>query len=515
MVIDFMSGRATHSGRYVVFGVFVCLYFFVALVVSDGRQGWGDDFAFYIAQARAIVESGSLTDPDYVFNPDALGYSPLAYPPGLPVMLAAGYAMFGLDIQSLKVLVILSACLGFIAVYLLFNRMHSPGMAFAVVLIFALNPYVWSYQQYILSEFPYIMGSFCALYFVHLAYEKEARARLLCCLIAGALIFAAVMTRTVGLTLLLACITYGILNFSSRPKRNASLLIVATFCLLYLLFDISTEYATHDEDVVWLCASCLPMNLYFYYQGLIDFLSAGGALPGVGMYRDVICISGILLTLSGLGLVVRRAYQKRLHTEPVWQRFLASFSPVDIYFCGTILLIFLLPVHSTPRFLLPLLPIALFYILVSLLKVASGTRGREWALSGAAMGFLCLYAAVYATYLVSPDRQQSEASVTSPDAQALFEFITNNIEDTDLIIAPKPRALVLFTRRRATVFDGNVGPENLMADIEERGVTHLVFGKTKRGGMYASDWILTHPVIATNFVTVFENAQFRVLETAR
>jgi len=33
--------------------------------------------------------------------------------------------------------------------------------------------------------------------------------------------------------------------------------------------------------------------------------------------------------------------------------------------------------------------------------------------------------------------------------------------------------------------------------------------------MYASDWILTHPVIATNFVTVFENAQFRVLETAR
>lgn len=131
------------------------------------------------------------------------------------------------------------------------------------------------------------------------------------------------------------------------------------------------------------------------------------------------------------------------------------------------------------------------------------------------MGFLCLYAAVYATYLVSPDRQQSEASVTSPDAQALFEFITNNIEDTDLIIAPKPRALVLFTRRRATVFDGNVGPENLMADIEERGVTHLVFGKTKRGGMYASDWILTHPVIATNFVTVFENAQFRVLETAR
>src|SRR5262245_14683241 len=94
-----------NPGRKSLAAVWVALYILfsgVAFHSIDGSQEWdtwGDDFALYIAHARNLVEGTSYTDTKFVYNPANAWYSPRAYPPGFPILLAPVYALQGLDLH--------------------------------------------------------------------------------------------------------------------------------------------------------------------------------------------------------------------------------------------------------------------------------------------------------------------------------------------------------------------------------------------------------------------------------
>jgi hypothetical protein len=94
-----VSGPADFLRRHGTVLLFVGIYFAIGAWTLTGMHDWGGDFSLYIAEARAIAENGTIVEPDYVH----LGrLSPVTYPPGLPLLLAPVYAMFGLDFQMLK-----------------------------------------------------------------------------------------------------------------------------------------------------------------------------------------------------------------------------------------------------------------------------------------------------------------------------------------------------------------------------------------------------------------------------
>ena len=90
---------------WIVLVLVLLSYGLTAYFTLNSSQGWGDDFASYIMQARSIVdgteksffEHNSLT----IYN-SSEDIGPVAYPWGYPLLLAPVYRIFGLDLFALK-----------------------------------------------------------------------------------------------------------------------------------------------------------------------------------------------------------------------------------------------------------------------------------------------------------------------------------------------------------------------------------------------------------------------------
>ena len=76
------------------------------LTLRQGLEGWGDDFALYIDQARSLHD-GTLDKlaQEQAFllrNSDTKNFSPLFYPYGYPLLLLPLYHFFGMNYEVFK-----------------------------------------------------------------------------------------------------------------------------------------------------------------------------------------------------------------------------------------------------------------------------------------------------------------------------------------------------------------------------------------------------------------------------
>jgi 4-amino-4-deoxy-L-arabinose transferase-like glycosyltransferase len=132
-----------------------------ALAVLELRPGhdWGDDFALYIDQARALVEGDVQEVIDRttytVQNSSWRSFSPYGYPWVVPLLLAPAYALFGLDYDAFKV-VELGFFLGFLVVlYMLLRPRVGRFATLAIVAFVGLNQAYVGWVNSVLSEFPF------------------------------------------------------------------------------------------------------------------------------------------------------------------------------------------------------------------------------------------------------------------------------------------------------------------------------------------------------------------------
>ncbi len=123
---------------------------------------WGDDFALYIDQARALVdgEVGQVIDRTTytVQHSSWTSFSPYGYPWGVPLLLAPVYAIFGLDYEAFKVLELV-LFLGFlVALYALLLPRIGRLTTLAVVAFVGLNQAYAGWINAVLSEFPFALA---------------------------------------------------------------------------------------------------------------------------------------------------------------------------------------------------------------------------------------------------------------------------------------------------------------------------------------------------------------------
>lgn len=508
--------KSEHQKIDFLFVAFLSIYLIFGIFSLDGHHGWGADFSLYIAQARALIETGSMVEPNFVRNFENLYISPRTYPPGLPLLLSPFYLIFGLDIQTLKIPILLSFLVSLIGIYSLMKRLHSPGMALAVVLVFSLNPFVLWSLQHILSELPYIMFSiFCLLFALNIQNMQRTNTVLAVYgIMLGLLLFASFTVRIIGLTIFFSVITSYLINTKKYKDLTPAIFTIISFGFAFIFYKTFLSNPTYDDDISRICLTCFGYNVSSYYYAFMDFFLPHDKFSNAFYTHEIISTGSVSLLLTGIYVNWRKHFSAQPKDLSPWLRALRSFSLIEIYFLGTLLLILILPVRSGARFLLPLLPLAVFYVLSALWALTSRLTKARVARASAVVGILGLYLTINGLHTGTAKWQASEVGVTTAEAQQLFDFVTENTDNNDLILTAKPRVFVLFTRRRATVFDRNVSPENLLSDIDQRGITHIILGK-RREGLYAEGWMLNHAVIASNFKPVFENSHYRMLEFGR
>ncbi|MCC6501276.1 MAG: glycosyltransferase family 39 protein [Anaerolineales bacterium] len=178
----------------------------LSAVIGSGmlRRGheWGDDWAWYVLQAKSIVD-GSLDEfiaiSDFTNYQSTTHLGPLAYPWGYPLILVPFYALNGISPMTLKIPGLLFFAGFLICLYLFAKTRFTRTESLLFVSLFAFNPMLLEFLDYILSDIPFLFFSTLTLYLVMQRNESRTRYALI-----GAAIFFTTFLRATGL-LLLGC----------------------------------------------------------------------------------------------------------------------------------------------------------------------------------------------------------------------------------------------------------------------------------------------------------------------
>jgi hypothetical protein len=422
--------RATRVWNALPFlSVIVCIsYLYFSLGVG---QVFNEDYAVYLQQAWNIAHHSPMNQMGVVqyFDPDLplLFYSPLTYPPLLPVIYAVPVALLGFDLETFKVvqLVILGAglflfCLGM-------RKWRFDGLEIsASVIVFVFSAEIrWSVNS-IGSDLPFILFLMVALLAIDgFVKATDRKRRLWWGLLSGIAIVLAIDLRTVGVALLPAIFLTDVL--AHRRIRFVALSIpLATTAAIWLgqwLMGWSSEtystvlhyrFFTPIENIrqfYWALIEPAPGLPFAQLRGAILMLLAAAAMLGV-LYKAV---QGTAIAL-----------------------FIVSY---------TALLLVLPNFSAGARYLVPhLLVLGAFAVrgagLVAQL-INSSRRMRSLFASGTAA--LGMVAALLTPSPLPPGRWSF--GVTSEPARQVFAFIRNETPDDALIATSKYRSFHLFTRR--------------------------------------------------------------------
>ena len=442
---------------------------FYGLTLREGHN-WGGDFSQYIHHARNIAEGRSYHDIRVIRNP--LNYvAPQIYPPLTSLVLAPVYYYFGLDLTAMKLEQLAIFCLSLLVMGKLFSRCLSTPGVLAVIALFALNPYVWVQKDNIHSEYLFMLFSFLSLLLMDLHYrQNRERSWRYSGWVLGLVMYLAYASREIGVVLPLTLVCYEIVAL--RRLTWTALISVAVFLLLALL----------QESVL------VPQSLYPVVEAKLSSMAAGvgmGELTHSSIFRFElghvarqilrygeslkefwsVSYSPGLIVAGIFSLLALTGYVRRL-----WRR----ISVPEIYTAGYIAVILLFSGFQGMRYLLPVIPLYLYYAFIGL-QLLGEQIGRRIVVAL----LLVIMAGVGSIYLHDyreQDFKTIENGISSPDAVAMFDYIRKETLPGDLIIFRKPRVMALFTDRQSAIYPARYNPPLLLEFMEVVAADYVVAG---------------------------------------
>jgi len=465
------------------------------------REGhdWGDDFSMYIHHAKNLVEGRPYQETGYLFNP-ANPIAPPTCPPVFPVLLAGVYAGYGMNLTAMKAAVTLSFLVGLFMIWLVFQRQASPGRALAVAALVGFNPLFWAFKDQILSDFPFLAFAYATL-FCMLRVQDPARTRDALvpppsrfyveggipptagwALAAGLVGYLAYGTRSVGAVLFMAMIAADVL--ASRRVSRVTLMALAPFAGLLVLQNLWI----HSDQPLLAQFGNSPARMWshfsYYGKELRDLWKNG--------YSGFI-MRAVFLTVNGLGIM---GYLIRLRRRA---------TVLEVFPLFYLAIILSWPYYQGIRYLFPVIPLYLFYALEGAAVVADFGRLviRKRAVAALLVVLFGSYAARYTTLDYGPLPE----GIARPEAQELFAAVRERTPEDAIFIFAKPRALSLFTGRKASVYHFTEGDEGLLAYMRRIGADYLITSP-----LYPDPELLP-PFLARQpgrFQPVFTNSAFGV-----
>jgi hypothetical protein len=454
-----------------------------AATITPGHIFGQDDFAAYLMHAANLVEGRPYTAINYVPNPDAPWIGPShGYPPVYPLILAPIYKFRGFDLRAMKIVTVL--CFGvFLAAFaFLWEGERPPWLLSAAILVVGFNIVFWEQRDYLLSEFPYLMFSFCALLAAQKIYEYlDPRTwRLGAALLLSLLLYGAYGTRTIGIVLLPALILADLCKFR-RPSRFLIVVVVLT-SILILVQNIVFVSPKAYMDAVRLSSATTLRHALFYGKTLAYVWRNGAS-------KVAQIVFALLFTaLAGIGFLWR-----------FWRR----RSIAEFYLLGYLAVLIVWGAEIGLRGLLPVLPLYFAYGFEEFVR-ATAFFGRASRAVLAALLFTFIGVTYVGAFRWSA-RQERPLNVLDPEAQQLFAYLRETTRPADVLIFPKPRTLALYTQRATATLAPNETPAQsaqFFAAINAR-----VLIQNESMAYPVQDLIASKQVVLT---PIFHNAEFQV-----
>lgn len=467
--------------------VLVIMVAFLQIVTLREGHLWGGDFALFLLHARNIVDGIPYAATGYIPSPF---YGPPTYPPGFPLMIAPLYALFGLDIEVMKWLIVVSYAGALWFVYRLLAMEGGPRVALIVIGVLGVNPWFWDFKDELVSDIPFFMFTAMALLVARLAYDLRAPlwGRLGIGVLLAILIYLAYATRSIGLTLIPAVVAYFIMT--RQPRFALAATTVLVFGFLFVLHERLMDstggywnYFSLDPQIIAgnLLMAVKMFSGWFLHEEISPFVRAA-------VYGPV-----ALLAVTGLIAALRR---------PGILEWFAAFYMLPILMFDPFLL---------DRYLIPLVPLFVFYTAGGVLSVSRHVSPRLSRYGTVAL--LLLMIGFYVDAYMRLPLVEIPQGVTSADTRGLVGFVTENTPPDAVFVVFRPRTFALLTDRAAVGYYGETDVQGLGRLVDETGTRYVVItDNTLDQGMFGSGPDLLRGYVEGNgdFQPVYANNTFSV-----
>jgi hypothetical protein len=458
---------------------------FYLLTIREGHD-WGDDFSLYVSHARNVVEGNAYGRTGYVYNPAFPSVSPRTYPPVWPLLLAPVYRCFGLDLVAMKAELTL-LFVAFLVVFALGWGRDLPGpYRPAAVLLLGLNPFFWEFKDRLLSEVPFLLFTYLALALMSAACAEDVgrRRRVLLALAAGAATYLACGTRSVGVVLAPALVVQQLLSRRRSP-------LVAAVILLTFGAGVLAQRALLPFDGSYF--DQLVFDPVLFGSNLLSLVKALGLFVDNGYSRAArLLLFGTVSALALLGC---------------WTRVRERWTVAE-----TFLPLYGLAVTVWPsaawgqRFLVPVVPLFVFYGCLGIRRLSRSWGPRLEVRLGAvvAAAVLLSYAGRFSRLDLGPLRE----GIGKPETADLFTFVREQTGTDAVLLFQRPRALALFTGRRASAHHAPRSDDDLWHYLRRIGATHVVVAR-----VFPESAGVLKPFVernAAHFRRVYDNPDFTV-----
>lgn len=470
-----------------------------AMAGLTANHPWGDDFAGYLLQARAL-SAGDLAA-EVRLNQALLLASdgpvgPSAYPWGFPLLLWLGGWLGGSHL-SLKAVGLLALGVTSGCTYLLGRFFLSRALAVTAAALVGLQPELLGAADQILSDLPFLgVATAGLLVIVHLQVRLAAGRGALGLVVPAAVLSVLAYTiRSNGVFLPAAlAAALGITLIAHPEARRAAV----TAGLLYaaLLGAMLLPYMTLMPDGSMEHARLVTVEGGRVLRRLDRIGSETAKLVPFTLARHrPLPVTLALMVATGGAL------------WGAWRHRFVSVAPF-VWLALSVALLLSFPISQGLRYLFPLLPAAAVLSLAGLRELAvrvAGTRlsaaTREhagWALAGIVLALLMLPAMANR----GATRPYAVTGPYSPAMAEAVEYLTRHVPDGETVAFFKPRALRLLSGRHAILVRSPEHMDRAQWFLRNKLVpeNRLELAKLQLPDSIYADSTRLHPV--------FENDQF-------
>ena len=429
-----------------------------AFYLATIRQGhaWGDDFALYIQEAKDIANGVSYRHSNYIPNPQRADVGPQAYPPIYPLLLSPVYALFGLNLTDMKVENTLFFMAFLFVFFLIVNEELTMPYCVAAIATVGFSPILWDFKDNVLSEITFTFFVYLCLFWALRIFQTNSdQPSFWSAVLLALFIFLSFGTRTLGIALIPALFCSEVVNKKKLPRF--SVLVTLLFLIPWFLqrkFSLSESNYMAMLDGHPLGVRGFVSNLDAYLRDLAGFWENG--YSNIAHRVLFVVFSG----LSAMGYASR--FLKR------------QASIMEFYAPFYILAVLLWPFHSGIRFLIPVLPLYVFYgyLGLSLIRFGRAWKLQNLAFIASILSIALSYAGQYSKANFGP----IPGGIGKAETQEFFQYVRGHTEPNAIIVFRKPKALGLFGERQSSAYPPNATDQETWEYIDRIHAAYLVEG---------------------------------------
>jgi len=354
-----VSESMIFSVPYSKIGLLLAVVFFVlvSLLSLDSGIKVQYDSGVYIALGKALANDHGYKDIFLVENPPHTHY-----PPGFPLLLTFPLLVFGVNFLIMKLMNVAIALCVICVTFAFCKHVADHRLASLVTIFTATSHGILFYSQSIMSEIPYLFFSLIALLWLHRCTQRHdwsTKATILTI----ALLSVVYLTRLVGIALLLATVSYLLVDGQGTVAiRARRAIIIGGITLIPALLWFGRNWLLTESigAIYWqgytlssahssvFSIEGLPVivdrvarNVYKYAVHFGKVIFFGFSTPQIVPLVFALCIFG--------GFIQKAA----------WHR-----SILEYYLSVYMLIVLLFPGTRPQRYVVPLIPFIWYYFFV-------------------------------------------------------------------------------------------------------------------------------------------------------